>query len=96
MIYKTVKFSGHALQQMFQRNIGKDDVVAVIETGEVIREYPDDKPYPSQLKLGFPDGRPVHIVFAVDQKNDTAIVITTYIPDESLWYDHFRKRRGDS
>jgi hypothetical protein len=95
MNYKTVKFSGHALQQMFLREIGKDEVIAVLETGEILREYPEDKPYPSLLKLGFPGGRPVHIVFAVEEKTATAIVITAYLPPEELWYDHFRKRRGE-
>jgi len=31
-------FSGHALRRMFERQIGKDDVLAVIRSGEVIED----------------------------------------------------------
>ncbi len=48
-----VVFSGHAIQRMFERAVGRDDVLAVIAQGETIAEYADDKPYPSRLLLGF-------------------------------------------
>lgn len=95
MKYKAVKFSGHAIGQMFSRNIRKEEVSAVLETGKIIKEYPDDTPYPSFLVLGFVNNRPIHIVFAVEQEMMTAIVITAYIPDKRLWDDNFRERRGE-
>jgi hypothetical protein len=48
-----VVFTGHAIQRMFERAISRDDVLAVIEQGEAIAEYTDDKPHPSRLLLGF-------------------------------------------
>ena len=36
---------------MFERGIGKEAVIEVIRTGEVIVSYPDDYPYPSFLML---------------------------------------------
>ena len=45
-------FSGHSVQRMFQRGVGKDDVMAVVSSGEMTADYPDDSPYPSRLLLG--------------------------------------------
>jgi hypothetical protein len=42
-----VVFSGHAVQRMFQRGIGRHAVLEVIAAGEAIAEYPDDTPNPS-------------------------------------------------
>ena len=42
-------FRIHAIKRMFQRRISKEDVQEVLETGETIETYPDDKPYSSRL-----------------------------------------------
>lgn len=42
-------FRVHAIKRMFQRQISKDDVRHVLETGEAIEAYPHDTPYPSRL-----------------------------------------------
>jgi hypothetical protein len=47
MDYKAIYFSGHATVQMFKRNINVNDIELVIKSGEVIKSYPNDKPYPS-------------------------------------------------
>jgi hypothetical protein len=44
-------FSGHALQRMFQRSIDPQEVRSVLEQGETIEKYADDKPFPSRLVL---------------------------------------------
>ena len=44
---------------MFERSINRDDVRHVIDNGEVIREYLDDKPFPSRLILGWREKRPL-------------------------------------
>jgi hypothetical protein len=93
MDYKRIIFSGHAIRQMFARTIGKDDVLAVIRDGEVIVDYPDDKPYPSCLILGFVKNSPLHVVFAVDKENQTGIVITAYVPSSQLWTENYKSRR---
>ncbi len=93
MNYDQVIFSSHAVRQMFHREITKNDVVEVINNGQIISDYPDDKPYPSCLILGFVNNKPVHVVFAFDPENKTGIVITAYIPDSQLWTDDFKSRR---
>ena len=94
MDYDQIIFSGHAIRQMFHREIAKNDVIEVINTGLVIIDYPDDNPYPSSLILGFVNNKPIHVVFAFDKENKTGIVITAYIPDSQLWADDFRSRRN--
>ncbi len=93
MVYKRIVFSGHALRQMFGRGLKKDDCITVIRQGDVIMDYPDDKPYPSCLMLGFVGDVPVHIVLAVDVQAQTGIIITAYVPDPKIWTDDFRTRR---
>lgn len=88
-----VKFSSHAIQRMFERDIPKTDVIKAIEEGEVINSYPDDKPYPSYLSLIFIGDRPLHIVFAENMDEKEIIIITLYIPDTEIWTDDFKSRR---
>ena len=68
-------------------------MVELINTGQVIIDYPDDKPYPSCLMLAFINDNPIHVVFAFDQENKTGIVITAYIPNAQLWTEDFKLRR---
>ena len=88
-----VLFTGHALRRMFQRELGKDDVIEVLKAGECIAEYPEGRPYPGYLILGFAGSWPVHIVVARDVADETCYVVTAYVPDRSLWSDDFRTRR---
>ena len=64
----------------------------MISNGEILREYPDDRPYPSYLVLGWIDQRPLHVVYAVNSEAQERIVITTYQPDPALWDAEFKKR----
>jgi Domain of unknown function (DUF4258) len=48
-------FTGHAFARMFARAITPAEVRVVVDHGETIAEYPDDKPYPSAL--GTVEGR---------------------------------------
>jgi len=88
-----LKFSGHALGQMFARLISVDEVRIVVEQGEVIASYPDDSPYPSELRLGFAGERALHVVFAYDEVLRTAYVVTAYVPDPKIWSEDLRSRR---
>jgi hypothetical protein len=86
-------FRKHALQRMFERAISTDDVAAVLESGKVIIDYPDDTPYPSRLMLGWPHGRPIHVVAASTLEAET-VVITVYEPDPALWDARFERRNS--
>lgn len=93
MEYNHILFSGHAIRQMFHREIAKDDVIRAVNTGQVIIDYPDDIPYPSCLMLAFIGDDPIHVVFAFDRENKIGIVITAYIPAPKLWAEDFKSRR---
>ena len=88
-----INFSGHAIQRMFARGIGKDSVIEVIRTGDVIVSYPDDYPYPSFLILGFKKAMPIHAVVARDDVDGNCYVITVYLPKAEIWEAGFRERR---
>lgn len=79
--------------KMFERQISKPDVQAVLDTGEEITAYPDDRPLPSSLLLGFVDKRPIHIVVAYDENENKCILITVYEPDPEIWDADFKNRR---
>jgi hypothetical protein len=87
-------FSGHAVRRMFERGIREDAVLAVIQSGEVIAEYPDDVPFPSYLILGFVGGQSVHVALALDAAKRTCHVVTAYVPNPGLWSDDFKTRRN--
>jgi hypothetical protein len=86
-------FRVHAIRHMFERAVSVEEIKRLLDTGEVIQTYPDDKPYPSRLVLGWRDLRPLHIVAAYDEGSDTTFVITVYEPDPTLWEPGFRRKR---
>ncbi len=86
-------FSTHALERMFERKISNIHVRHVLETGIVIKEYPDDTPCPSRLILGWWETRPLHIVVAYNMQDQKSIIITVYEPDPNEWEPDFRRKR---
>lgn len=70
---------------MFESKISAEEVRYVLETGEVIEEYPDDMPYPSRLIVECYNGRLIHVVSADNFDEDEIILITVYEPDPSEW-----------
>ncbi len=88
-----VKFRTHAIQRMFERSITEEEIELVISEGEVIKKYPEDKPYPSRLILGWIDKRPLHVVVAINRENSLIIVVTVYEPDPEIWTLNFKRRQ---
>ena len=86
-------FRVHAVKRMFERRFTVENVRWARSAGEIIEEYPSDKPYPSRLVLGWSGSRPVHVVVADDTVDDELVVITVYEPDPALWSDDLRRRR---
>lgn len=78
---------------MFQRGIPPDAVHALLNQGEIIASYPDDRPYPSVLILGWFDNKPVHAVIARSRTMEECQVITVYQPDPLLWNADFKSRK---
>lgn len=78
---------------MFERQITEQDVLNVLNDGIIIEDYPDDRPYPSKLLLGWCGIRPIHIVVADNKDDNEDIVVTVYEPDNTLWTPDFRGRK---
>ena len=93
MAANRLTFRVHAITRMFQRRVDIPDIHHVLETGEVIEEYPDDTPYPSRLLLGWCGSRPLHLVAADDKEHQETIIITVYEPDPDKWDLDFKKRK---
>lgn len=88
-----VEWSAHALKSMFERDISREAVKHVIRTGEVIEEYPEDRPFPSILILGFWQEKPLHAVTAYDTAGSRLYIITAYVPDERHFESDWKVRR---
>ena len=93
MQWERIVFSGHAIRRMFEWEIGKEEIVAVLQTGEVIMAYPDDKPFQSCLMMGLAGNRCLDVVAAHDYATARCYVITAYVPDAAVWEPDFRTRR---
>ena len=89
---REVKFTAHSVQRMFERGISHSQVLEIVEKGEVIKEYPEDKPYPGVLILGFVEGRPIHVVVGKDDQNGICYIVTVYEPDPTIWGEDFKER----
>lgn len=87
-----ILISHHARVRMFERNVSTDDLIAIMASGEIIEEYPDDEPCPSILMMGYFEAVAYHVVIALC--TDHVRVITVYIPEEDKWIE-YRKRRTE-
>jgi hypothetical protein len=68
------------------------DIRQTVLKGEVIRTYPDEKPYPEYLFLGYPDGpnAPCYVVVA---SNDETVIVTVHDHDPDVYEPDHRTRR---
>jgi hypothetical protein len=89
---KTIHFSGHAIAQMFKRNISVEEIEFIVRNGKIIKEYPEDKPFVSQLLIGFVNSRVLHVVASGDNIVN-CYVITAYLPDINLWNSDFTSKK---
>ena len=90
----SVTYTGHALRRMFERQLSSEEVVYTLQTGELVVDYSDDRPYPSQLRLGWVNGRAIHVVVSQNPGNDECYVVTAYYPSLEIWNDDFKTRRS--
>lgn len=66
------------------RTITAREIEAVVVTGGVIEDYPEDARGHSCLILGIgQSSRPIHVVCA--PKDEYLAIITTYLPDLAQW-----------
>jgi len=88
-----IRITEHADEEIQADELTYEEVFFSVFQGEIIEYYLNDKPYPSCLIYGktFP-GEPVHSVWAFNEKNEWAVLITVYRPDSDRWIN-WRERR---
>jgi hypothetical protein len=85
-------FSSHALKRMFQRGISAQAVRAVLDNPQLVADYADDKPYPSQLVFAMVDQQALHVLVATADTG-VKVIVTVYRPDPHLWAPDFLRKR---
>lgn len=90
-----IAFKKHALLRMYERGIFVDEVKQALVRGEIIESYPQDRPLPSCLVLGYTDkNRAIHALAAADVEEEMVWIITVYKPTLEEWQEGFRRRRA--
>jgi hypothetical protein len=81
-----VRITDHADEEAINDGLTLEEIYFSVIHGEVIEDYPNDKPYPSCLIMGRNfSGLPIHSVWAFNPKNLWAVLITVYRPDPERW-----------
>lgn len=86
-----IRWSDHCLERMRIRKIPVRRVLDCIMNGEIIREYPEDKPHPSCLIFDKEGIDVVHVVVGVS--DIYVYMITAYRPNLEIFNDDFKTRR---
>lgn len=83
-----VRITDHADEEAVDDSLTFEEIYFSVMHGEVIEDYPNDKPYPSSLILGRNfSGEPIHSVWAYNPENLWAVLVTVYRPDPERWGD---------
>lgn len=91
--HNRIRITDHADEETHADRLTFDEVFFSVLQGEIIEGYPDDTPYPSCLIYGDTfGGEPVHSVWAYNEHNRWAVLITVYRPDPERWIN-WRERR---
>jgi len=83
-----IRITDHADEEAHADHLSYDEIFFSVLQGEIIEEYPTDKPYPSCLVYGESfTGEPIHTVWAYDERTAWAVLVTVYRPDPGRWID---------
>lgn len=90
-----IRITDHADEEAEADQLKFDEIYFSVLNGEIIEDYPTDKPYPSCLIYGQTfGGEPIHTVWAYNEPTRWAVLITVYRPDPNRWIN-WRKRRRE-
>ncbi|MBU4225847.1 MAG: DUF4258 domain-containing protein [Chloroflexi bacterium] len=90
---RQIRITDHADEETQADHLTFDEIFFSVLQGEIIEDYPTDKPYPSCLIYGESfKGEPIHSVWAFNPKTCWAVLITVYSPDPNRWIN-WRIRR---
>lgn len=84
------RITRHAQRRCDTREISLTEIKHVILNGEIIENYPNDKPYPSCLILGYVKHHlPLYVLCAL---GDIVHIITIHWLDPQKWLDPKTRR----
>ena len=84
----SVRITDHADEEAFNDSLTYEEIYLSVIQGNIIEDYPNDKPYPSGLIMGMNfSNEPIHSVWAYNLENQWAVLITVYRPDPERWID---------
>lgn len=76
-----------------ERGIKRADVIACIQNGEIIEQYPEAYPYPACLVFAIlKRDKPIHVVTGIND-NDL-FIITAYYPTLDKWEIDYKTRKA--
>ena len=88
-----IRITDHADEEAHADNLTFEEIFFSVIQGEIIEDYPNDRPYPSCLIFGQNfSGEPIHSVWAYNEENKWTVLITVYRPDPNRWIN-WRERR---
>jgi hypothetical protein len=83
-----VRITNHADEEAEADDLTFDEIYFSVLHGEIIETYSTDKPYPSCLIYGKNfSGQPIHSVWAYNENNQWAVLITVYRPNPNRWHN---------
>ena len=89
-----IEYRLHVTRRLFERQIGSEEVEAVLERGSIIERHDDDLPLHRLLLSGQTGrGRWLHVAVVVSLSEKRVTVLTTYEPDRRRWNEDFSRRR---
>lgn len=89
-----IRITDHADEEAENDGLTFDEIFYSVLHGEIIEDYQNDKPYPGCLVYGDAfAGEPIHSVWAYNEQNQWAVLITVYRPDPNLWINRRERRK---
>jgi hypothetical protein len=90
-----LRITDHADEEAQDDELSFEEIFTSVLRGEIIEQYPNDKPYPSCLVLGRNlKNEPIHSVWAYNKETKASVLITVYRPDPKKWMEDWKTRRG--